>query len=973
MIGRGHIISRLIIVLTAMILTNKPNLSLDESTVHKHSTPLLRLLRETHEMLNDHYPILTRVFGVYRLLFLLPLLSASAFAMEPLKTPSGISGTIAGTTVTLIWEASNPDNDVAGYNIYQNNSYIDTVLKNEWEGVVEVDTLYGFSVVAFGGEPTRYSIASKPLSLPENLVPTDLTIPPSTPINLVGTIDGSGVSLSWDASTDDEAVLGYNVYENNKYLTTVLEPNYNGTVIPGQNFQWYVVAFDVRTNFSSKSDALRIPDSGPVDISIAPSTPTNLEGSVSDLMVTLTWQASTDDQEVAGYNIYIDGAYTTTVFDTQYLGAVPDDGFHNYKVAAFDFDNNFTPLSSPIILPELPSSFDPLEPPTAPANLSGTLTAQTANSETARVELSWTASTDNLAVAGYNLYRNNNYETTVFGTSWSSDVSNDKVHSFFVVAFDSSPNFSARSNRINLPDNGNQAPVFLGFTDQSIDAGEQWSLIIKPVDTDGGVPGLFGGTLPVGMISVDNFNGTRTLSWQPLQPAVGDHTITMTAFDSTDTTLTTTKTITLTVVLPEDLSTIPNPAPTIDAIDNFTVRAGDDVVVRVKAVDANGTVPLLSINNPPDGSTFEVHPREERARFLRFTTSSSDLGTLDLHFTAVDADDSSLIVDYTASLTVSDPTNFTRTGERLRVLAAARDFHFGYANLLEIEEQADFALYKDIAAAEFNMVSTENSMKWGYINPEPGVFRFDAADTLVQFSQDNDMELHGHPLIWYTILPPWVQHSAVADREALMLQFIDDVVSRYSASVAIWDVVNEAFEDDGSFRNSIWFEAMGESYINKAFHRARANDADGILLYNEYDIGISGDKSDATYALVQRLLKDNVPIDGVGFQMHVDADFEAYDQVAANFQRIANLGLDVYVTELDVSIKPGQNEEQQADVFANVLSLCLQQTACKATQIWGFTDRYSWLKDFTPLIFDENYQPKPAYGALQSVLEISNP
>lgn len=919
-------------------------------------------------MLKDCYSKTPHVLGVFRLLLLVSLFSAPTFAVETLNAPNSVSGSINGTAVNLNWEPNNPLDDITGYNVYRNNAYIDTVLSNNWQGVVEENTLYSFSVVAFGGEPTRYSVASQTLSLPDNLVPTDLTIPPSTPANLTGAIDGSSVSLSWSASTDDEAVLGYNLYQNNNYLTTVLEPAYAGSVVPGENYQWYVVAFDVRTNFSGKSDSLRLPDTGPVDTSIAPSTPMNLSGNVADSTVTLNWQASTDDQQVGGYNIYIDGAYVSTVFNTQFSGNVPDSGFHNYQVAAFDFDNNFTPLSSSIILPALPTTFDPLEPPTAPSALMGSLTPDNNAAETASVALTWTASSDNLAVAGYNLYRNNNYETTVFGTQWSGVVSNNEVHSFFVVAFDVSPNFSARSNRINLPDNGNQAPVFVGFTDQTINAGEQWSLVVQPIDNDGGVPGLFGDTLPAGMSSTDNFNGTRTLAWQPLQPALGDHTITMTAFDSTDSTLTTTRSITLSVVLPEDLSTIPNPAPTIDAIDNYVVRAGDDVVVRVKAVDANGTVPLLLINNPPQGSTFEVHPREERARLLRFSTTNSDLGTLDLHFTAVDADDASLTVDYTATLQISNPADFIRSGERLRDLADARNFHFGYANLLEIEEQADFALYKDIAAAEFNMVSTENSMKWGYINPEPGEYRFDAADIITRFSEENNMLLHAHPLIWYTILPPWVQQSAVADREAIMLQFIDDVVSRYSENVAIWDVVNEAFEDDGSFRQSVWFEAMGESYIDKAFQRARANDADGVLLYNEYDIGISGAKSDATYALVQRLLNDNVPIDGVGFQMHVDADFNAYDQVAANFQRIADLGLSVYVTELDVSIKPGQTEEQQADVFANVLSLCLQQPACKATQIWGFTDRYSWRKDFTPLIFDRNYQAKPAYGRLQSVL-----
>ena len=273
-------------------------------------------------MLKNYYPMLQRVLGIRLALLLLPLLCTSAFAMEPLNTPSAVSGSIDGTSVSLSWESNNPADEVTGYNIYRNNSYIDTVLSNQWQGTVEENTLYGFSVVAFGGEPTRYSVASESLSLPDNLVPSDLTIPPSVPVNLVGSINGSEVSLTWDASTDDEAVLGYNLYENNSYLTTVLEPSYSGSVIPGQNYQWYVVAFDVRTNFSTKSDALRLPDNGPVDTTIPPSTPTNLTGSVSGSTVTLNWQASTDDQAVAGYNVYVDGSYASTVFAYRSLKGV---------------------------------------------------------------------------------------------------------------------------------------------------------------------------------------------------------------------------------------------------------------------------------------------------------------------------------------------------------------------------------------------------------------------------------------------------------------------------------------------------------------------------------------------------------------------------------------------------------------------------------------------------------------------------
>ena len=939
-------------------------------------------------MLKSYFSFLKRPSGIYFILTLLPMLFSSAYAMDPLNSPSALTGTIDGTTVSLRWEPNNSGTEVTGYNIYRNNSYISTSLNNQWQGTVELNTQYGFSVVAFGGQPTQYSAPSEVLILPNSLMPTDVVAPPSNPSKPgepAGSINGSSVSFSWTASTDDEAVLGYNIYQNNSYLTTVLEPNYTGAVNPSDSYQWYVVAFDASTNFSTKSSTLSLGGTGTADTNIAPSTPTNITGSVTGLNVSLNWQASTDDNQVAGYNIYRDGSYLTTVFESSFSGVAPDDSFYNYQVAAFDFDNNFTPLSSAATLTSETTSIDPLpnvdpvpnvdrleEVPSTPTALTGTRSAPIGDTDNVLVELSWKASVDNVAVTGYNVYRNNNYEATVLGTSWSAQLNKNEVNSFFVVAFDESPNFSDQSNRISLPDNSNRAPVFEGFTDQLIRVGQQWSLIIRPVDNDGTVPGLLPGQLPAGMTNVDNFNGTRTIAWQPLQPAQGFHTIQMTAIDSADPSLRTVETITLTVILPDDLSTIPNPAPTIDAVDSYVVRAGDEVALRVKAVDANGTVPFLRVNNPPEGSTFDVHPEEERSRLLRFRTSESDIGTMELHFTAVDSLDPSLTVNYTATLTIVERSRFIRTGERLRVLAAERNFLFGYASLLEIDDQADFVLYKEIAAEEFNIVSTENSMKWGFINPEQGEYRFDGVDKISAFAIEKGMVLHGHPLIWYAVLPPWIQNSAIEERENIMLTFIDDVVSRYSEKVAIWDVVNEAFEDDGSFRDSVWFKAMGESYIDKAFRRARQNDANGVLLYNEYDIGISGAKSDATFRLVQRLVNDNVPIDGVGFQMHVDADFNQYDQVAANFQRIADLGLDVYVTELDVSIRHGQTEQQQADVFANVLSLCLLQPACKATQIWGFTDRYSWRKDLTPLIFDRNYQQKPAYGSIQSILETFN-
>jgi len=185
----------------------------------------------------------------------------------------------------------------------------------------------------------------------------------------------------------------------------------------------------------------------------------------------------------------------------------------------------------------------------------------------------------------------------------------------------------------------------------------------------------------------------------------------------------------------------------------------------------------------------------------------------------------------------------------------------------------------------------------------------------------------------------------------------------------LWDVVNEALEEDGTYRQSIWFEAMGADFIDIAFRQARESAPDATLIYNEYDVSFDGPKADGMMRLLQSLRDANTPIDGVGFQMHLDADFDRYDEVARNFQAVANLDLDIYITELDVSIRDGQTEEQQAQVYERVLSICLEQPRCKAYQAWGFTDMYSWRRDYNPLFLDERYQIKPAYTAIQRRLQ----
>jgi endo-1,4-beta-xylanase len=319
------------------------------------------------------------------------------------------------------------------------------------------------------------------------------------------------------------------------------------------------------------------------------------------------------------------------------------------------------------------------------------------------------------------------------------------------------------------------------------------------------------------------------------------------------------------------------------------------------------------------------------------------------------------------------------TAPTLRSLAQAHNLYIGTTvsvGALQKEQQ-----YRDILATEFNMVTPEVSMKFDATEPERGHYDFTDGDTLVAFAKAHNMQVRGHNLVWYMALPSWLTtgHFTRDELMSILHAHILTEVSHYRGVVDIWDVVNEAINNDGSLRDSIWSRGIGPDFLDLAFRWAHEANPQARLFYNDYGGEGLGQKSNAIYNLVSGLIKRGVPINGVGLQMHVSLDgFPPPQDVLANMKRLAALGLEVQITEMDVKIQGDPRSMQvrlaaEAQIYRDMLSTCLAVKQCTAFVMWGFTDRHSWIPAATghpdaPLIFDAAYRPKPAFFALMNEL-----
>jgi endo-1,4-beta-xylanase len=322
----------------------------------------------------------------------------------------------------------------------------------------------------------------------------------------------------------------------------------------------------------------------------------------------------------------------------------------------------------------------------------------------------------------------------------------------------------------------------------------------------------------------------------------------------------------------------------------------------------------------------------------------------------------------------------------LRELAARLDKYIG-----TVGDPDDFNAdlrFAEIAARDFNLFSPENMGKLCILQTQEDRYDFRGMDRIMDFAEANNMEIHGHVLVWHSCMPEWLLEQDLTRDQAiaLMRDHIFTVVGRYAGRIAYWDVVNEAFEEDGRLRvEAPWREWIGDDYIELAFRFAHEADPTALLFYNDYNAEAVNAKSDAVYAMVQDFLARDVPIDGVGLQMHVRLGDVGPGRpvdpasVSANIARLGALGLKVQITEMDVAHQGAFTEAvaiQQAGVYYQIMQVCLDNPACLGLSTWGLTDSRTWLRmpeffnnpEVAPLLFDEDYQPKLAYTALADVM-----
>ncbi|MFF9622047.1 endo-1,4-beta-xylanase [Streptomyces griseosporeus] len=314
--------------------------------------------------------------------------------------------------------------------------------------------------------------------------------------------------------------------------------------------------------------------------------------------------------------------------------------------------------------------------------------------------------------------------------------------------------------------------------------------------------------------------------------------------------------------------------------------------------------------------------------------------------------------------------------------AAAERAHLKFGTAVNTTALAEDATYRRITGEQFSSVTAENVMKWEVVEPQRGVYDWTAADQLIDFARAHGQSVRGHTLLWHNQLPAWLTQGVAdgtidaTELRQILHDHITAVVTHFKGKLYQWDVVNEVFNDDGTYRDSLWLQKLGPGYIADAFRWARAADPKVKLFFNDYNVEGVNAKSTAYYQLAQQLKAQGVRVDGFGIQGHLSTQYGFPGDVGANLKRFADLGLQTAFTEVDVRIPLPADATKlttQADYYRGLLSACLGSTSCTSFTVWGFADQYSWVPDVfdgegAACLYDESYGRKPAYEALREEL-----
>jgi endo-1,4-beta-xylanase len=290
----------------------------------------------------------------------------------------------------------------------------------------------------------------------------------------------------------------------------------------------------------------------------------------------------------------------------------------------------------------------------------------------------------------------------------------------------------------------------------------------------------------------------------------------------------------------------------------------------------------------------------------------------------------------------------------------------------------------------FDALTAENAMKMAYLQPRAGEFEFGNADALVDWARENEISVHGHALVWHNQAPAWMNEleGSAETFEVVLQAHVSTVAAHFAGRVVSWDVVNEAFNDDDptDWRDTIWYRNIGPRYLALAFSWAREAAPGVDLYYNDYNLsGAAGPrKLQRVLVMVDDFLARGVPIDGVGFQMHVDTATPTLEALRASFAEVVRRGLKVKITELDVSVNQdklfteldAETAELQRRRYADIVQAYIDTVPAAqrgGITLWGITDGDSWIPGFHkrpdwPLLFTAGFEAKPALAGFAAGL-----